>query len=101
MLNTERPYCAQWDPRGEGLHVEHAGASICTEERDGNTPLMQGALRGQLDLIALREHVCWSKLVEPLREGAGHLPLSKAGGAIWGLGREATTLSKPATLAHG
>lgn len=43
---------------GEGLHTEHVGASICMEERDGNTPLMQGALRGQLDLIALREHVC-------------------------------------------
>lgn len=50
--------CAQWDVRGEHLHEEHAGTSICMEERDGNTPLTRGALRGQLDLIALREHVC-------------------------------------------
>ena len=50
MLNTEKPY----------VHsvTRVARAGICMEGRDGNTPLMQGAPRGQLDLIALREHVC-------------------------------------------
>lgn len=61
--------CAQCDTRGRGLNTEHTGASICMEERDGNTPLMQGAPRGQVDLIALREHVCWCRLVEHLRKG--------------------------------
>lgn len=57
MLNTELQYVHSVT-RGQALHTEHVGASICTEGRDGNAPLMQGLLRGQLDLIALREHVC-------------------------------------------
>lgn len=53
----------------KGSHTGLTGASICMKERDGSTPLTTRALRGQLDLIALREHVCWSKLVVQLGKG--------------------------------
>lgn len=70
----EAAICAQCDTRGKGSHAELTGASICTEDHNGNSLLMPGARRGQLDLIALREHVCWSKLAAPLCKGADHLP---------------------------
>lgn len=65
MLNTEPP-CARsvtrvvevWAPDSPGL----ASAQRSGTEKP---PLMQGSLRGQLDLIALREHVCFSKLMQP------------------------------------
>lgn len=50
--------CAQCDTRGKSSYAEVTGASICTEDRNGNSLLMLGARRGQIDLIALREHVC-------------------------------------------
>jgi len=94
--------CAQCDTRSEGLHIGLAAASICMEERDGNTPLRQGARRGQLDLIALREHVCWSRPVEPLWRGpAICLPEPQSLRTGTGLVKEATTLSKDTISAHG
>lgn len=68
-----------------GSHIGFTGVSICTIVRDGCTLLTMRALRGQLDLIAPREHVCWSKLAVQLCEGGSHLLpcTSKAHRAIW------------------